>query len=113
MIGVSHPNLTAEQRLWVLDHREQLTETLDLLVGAAFNSAVTDDVVANYLATMETRNTRERLSNAFDDNRFEFITALLLPTVVNLVTSREFRNEQQTAQLTAAVIDAATTGLPT
>ncbi|MGH9119514.1 MAG: hypothetical protein ACRD0A_17050, partial [Acidimicrobiales bacterium] len=50
--------------------------------------------------------------NAFDDNRFEFMTALLLPTVVTILTGRQIRIEQRTAQLTAAVLDVIDRGPP-
>jgi hypothetical protein len=111
-LALHHPTLSEEHRLWIMANRDELDETLTILLAAAANPAVTEDVTRNYLATMAMRNERRYLANAFEDNRFEFMTALLLPRVVSIITSREFRIQQRTAQLTEAIVEAATTGLP-
>jgi hypothetical protein len=111
-LALDHPNLSDEHRLWIMANRDEFDETLTILLGAAANPAVTEDVTRNYLATMALRNGRSYLANAFEDSRFEFMTALLLPRVVSIITSREFRIQQRTAQLTEAVVEAATGAMP-
>jgi uncharacterized protein YukE len=46
-LALTHPNLTAEQRLWILEHRDRFVEELGFLLDAASNPAVTEKVAAN------------------------------------------------------------------
>jgi hypothetical protein len=111
-LALTHPNLDTDQRVWILEHRDRFDEQLEVLVSAASNPAVTDDVVSNYVDEIERRNTRHHLAGAFATHRLEFVDALLLPTVIAIATSAAFRQGQVETQLFVAVVDAALPGTP-
>lgn len=111
-IAMTHPHLTVEQRLWILEHPDELRDEYQLQLEIASFPPVTDSIARNYTNQMADRNSAEHLGWAFEHRRIEFLNALVLPMVVATITSVEFRQAQRDAQLFVAIVDAATAGPP-